>query len=101
MLGFGIGGIGLGLDDFCRLTFTEFRAVCKNYQESEEQRHRSEWERARMLSFHFLQPFMNRKCSPKELMPLPWDHDREEETDAVSRDEARRRMERRIRKEVQ
>ena len=59
------------------------------------------WELARMLSFHFLQPYMNRKCSPKELMPLPWDHDRGEETDAVSRDEARRRMERRIRKEVQ
>ena len=57
--------------------------------------------RARMLSFHFLQPYMNRKCLPKELMPLPWDHEREEGTDAVSRDEARRRMERRIRKEVQ
>ena len=85
-------------DDFCRLTFPEFRAVCSSYRESEERKERSEWERSRTLSFHFLQPYLKRKCSPEELMPLPWDSDRKEESKAVSRDEAKRRFEKRVRK---
>lgn len=90
--------MGMRLDDFCRLTFQEFRAACSSYREAEERRERSGWERVRTLSFHFLQPYLKKRCSPMELMPLPWDGDRKEEPETVSRDEARRRFERRMRK---
>ena len=90
--------MGMGFDDFCRLTFPEFRAACSSYREAEERRERSGWERTRALSFHFLQPYLKRECSPEELMPLPWDRNRKEKEKHVSRDEAKRRFEKRVRK---
>ena len=94
-LGFAVGAMGMGFDDFFRLTFPEFRAACSSYREAEERKERSEWERARTLSFHFLQPYLKRECSSEELMPLPWDRNRKEKEKHVSRDEAKRRFEKR------
>ena len=90
-----MGAMGMGFDDFFRLTFPEFRAACSSYREAEERRERSSWERTRALSFHFLQPYLKRECSPEELMPLPWDRNRKEKEKHVSRDEAKRRFEKR------
>ena len=102
LLGFAVGAMGMGFDDFCRLTFPEFRAACSSYREAEERKERSEWERARTLSFHFLQPYLKRECSPKDLMTFAWECDGEQdsgkERESVSREEARKRFERRVRK---
>lgn len=48
LLGHALGCVGLSLDDFCRLTPSEFGAVCKAWLERQEQTMQDGWERMRM-----------------------------------------------------
>lgn len=68
-----MGGIGLSYDDFCRLTFPEFREVCKVYNSAREDDYRTGWEQVRTEAAIMVQPHTRKRIKPRELLPLPWD----------------------------
>lgn len=84
--------VGIGYDDFCRLTPEEFRAVCAASAASREALQRDGWERARQLAAISIQPHVRRKITPRQLMPLPWD--KAAAAPPVPKGDARARLER-------
>lgn len=68
-----MGCMGMSLDDFCRCTPSEFYAVWEAWNENRSQSEHGMWERARMLAFCTLQPYMNKKLRPQDIMQFPWD----------------------------
>lgn len=75
MLGFALGCVGLGYDDFCRLTPGEFKAVSDSFIELREADRREDWERMRILATVTIQPHIKNKLTAKKLLPLPWDNE--------------------------
>ena len=73
MLGHALGCIGMPLDDFCRLTPDEFGAVCKAWNERQEQLMRDGWERMRMNATIGIQPHVKGRVTPERLLPFPWE----------------------------
>ncbi len=77
MLGIAVGCVGLSLDDFCRLYFEEFESVCKAWREMNDNQERQAWERTRILAAISIQPHVKKKITPKQLIPLPWDNNKQ------------------------
>lgn len=75
MLGMATGCIGMSLDDFCRCTPSEFRAIWDVWHEMHERRERGAWERARMLALCALQPHARQRLRPADVMTFPWEKD--------------------------
>lgn len=75
LLGLATGCVGMSLDDFCRCTPSEFRAVHQAWADREQTRMRAEWERTRLTCTCLLQPWSKRRITPKDVLPLPWDED--------------------------
>lgn len=73
LLGLATGCVGMSLDDFCRLTPSEFKAVHQAWSEHQEATQRAEWERTRLTCTYLLQPWAKRRIAPKDVMRLPWD----------------------------
>lgn len=73
MLGYAVGVIGLGFDDFCALTPAETAAVFTAYRDKVDGRRRDAWERMRMSACIGIQPHVKKKITPTRLLPLPWD----------------------------
>ena len=97
MLGHALGCIGMPLDDFCRLTPDEFGAVCKAWNERQEQLMRDGWERMRMNATIGIQPHVKGRVTPERLLPFPWEKSKKKaEAPKVSAEEARKRFERLI-----
>lgn len=67
---------GLSLDDFCALTREEWEAVAEEIREGEIARMRESWEQTRQVVYATLSPHLSRSLSITELMPLPWDGDK-------------------------
>lgn len=65
--------IGIGYDDFCRMTIQETAAVFAAYREKHEADRRDAWERMRMQACIEIQPHLRKKITPRRLLPLPWD----------------------------
>lgn len=63
----------MSIDDFCRCTPAEFRAVADAWRETEERRERSEWYRMRMNCVLLLQPYSSGRIDPQELLLFPWE----------------------------
>jgi hypothetical protein len=100
MLGFGLGVIGMSLDDWSGLSPDEFSAVCQSYNDKEEARLHDEWERMRLLATITIQPHVKNRLHAEKLLPLPWDG-KPKKTDApkVSKEEAKSRFEQLLKKD--
>lgn len=92
MLGWAIGVGGMGLDDFVRLTPSEFSAVVEHVNRREDTRSRDGWEQARVVAKMAVQPYMKKDVRLEEFMPLPWDG-KAERAPEVSREEDKKRLE--------
>lgn len=83
MMGIALGCIGMSMDDFCRCTPSEFRAVYAGWWDMAEGRRREAWERLRMECLCSLQPYSKKRLEAADIMRFPWDdaeHGRGEET---------------------
>jgi len=72
-----MGCMGLSYEDFCRCTPSEFKATHDKWKELETHHYRNGWEQIRTLVGCFL-PFFPTKKTIKEVMPLPWDSEKED-----------------------
>lgn len=101
MLGYGIGVIGMNLEDWCDLSPDEFSAVCKAYNDKEEARLHDEWERMRLLATITIQPHVKNRLKADKLLPLPWDGEKKAEVPQVSKEEAKARFEQLLKQQDQ
>lgn len=93
LLGYGLGVIGMSLEDWCALSPDEFGAVCQAYNDKEEARLHDEWERMRLLATITIQPHVKNRLHADKLLPLPWDGKRGQAAEPVSKKEAKARFE--------
>lgn len=93
LLGIALGCIGLSLADFCVLTPDEWAEVYRNYREMLDEREKLEWERLRLLCAYTIQPHSRKKINPKKMMSFPWDNEKMESQNLVSREVGRDRFE--------
>lgn len=61
------------VDDFCRCTPLEFKAVYEGWAEREQRRERAAWERTRLECTTTLQPYSRRQLQPEDVMRFAWD----------------------------
>ena len=82
-----VGSIGMRLEDFCRCTPAEFRAIAEGWNDMEQNRERGEWERARMQCLCMIQPYSKEKLSPQDVMRFKWETEEgEEEVELTSKE---------------
>ena len=93
MLGYALGVIGLSYDDFCRLDFEEFDAICRACHSSRESVYREDWERIRLLAAITIQPHLKKKITPQALIPDTWDKQKPKGK-PLTKEEDRMRLER-------
>lgn len=86
----GVGGVSL--DDFVRLTPSEFSAVAEHVNRREDTRSRDGWEQTRVVAKMAVQPYMKKNVRLEEFMPLPWDG-KTERAPEVSKEEDKKRLE--------
>ena len=83
MMGLALGCIGMSMDDFCRCTPSEFRAVYAEWQGLQDVLRRESWERMRMECLCSLQPYSKKRLAAEDIMRFPWEEaDHEREADA-------------------
>jgi len=68
-----VGCIGMSRDDFCNCYYDEFEGICRAWRQMHEGQNREAWERARIVATIAIQPHVNKKITPQQLLPLPWD----------------------------
>lgn len=96
-----MGCMGMGLDDFCRLTPSEFSAALTAWQRQREADDRAEWERTRLHACITISPHVKGKMTPRRLLPFPWEKEKPQGTGPaakrqekpLSKEEALRRFE--------
>lgn len=96
LLGMAVGCIGMSHDDFCKCTFEEFESICKIWREMTERQSRDTWERARTIATIIIQPHVKKKITPQQLLPLPWDKEKQNhqsEAPELTAEEKRKRFE--------
>lgn len=92
-MGVAIGNIGMLVSEFLDMDMDEFRAVYQAWNEREEMREQSAWERTRILATMCVQPYSKKRLSPKDVLPLPWDKERKKSvSEVVSKEEAKKRL---------
>ncbi len=97
LLGVGLGEVGLCLQDFVRLTPSEFRAVTEAARDRQERINREDWARARLMACLSMQPHLTKRLRPQELLPFPWEQEGKENAEApkdLGKEESQRRFER-------
>ena len=70
MMGIAMGCIGMRMDDFCRCTPSEFKAIFNQWKENSESRQRGEWERVRMACLCSLQPYSKSTLTADNDIPM-------------------------------
>lgn len=85
----------MSYDDFCRVTFEELEAIIRAWREMTEGHVRDAWERTRVEAAIGIQPHVKKRITPRQLIPLPWDSNKDPEAEApkLSPDERRQRFE--------
>lgn len=73
MMGLALGCIGMSMDDFCRCTPSEFRAVYGGWRDMAEGLRREAWERTRMECLCSLQPYSKKRLAAEDIMRFAWD----------------------------
>lgn len=92
LYGHAVGSMGIRPDDFWMMTPSEFESVSAAWRVTQNARERGEWERMRTLASICIQPHVKNKLTPRQLLPFPWDDDRQE-TESLTHDERMRRAE--------
>ena len=87
-----MGCMGLGLDDFCSCTPSEFWKAYEAWHDQRESVVRESWEQTRVMCASFLQPYSKKRLTGKDVFPLPWDGSQEKEEE-VNEEERRARYE--------
>ena len=72
-MGLALGCIGMSMDDFCRCTPSEFRAVYGGWRDMAEGLRREAWERTRMECLCSLQPYSKKRLAAEDIMRFAWD----------------------------
>ena len=67
----------MSYEDFCRCEVNEFTAIYNAWKESRESQMRDSWEQTRILAAIMIQPYSKKKITPRQLIPLPWDTDKD------------------------
>lgn len=75
MLGVAVGCMGMSYDGFCFLSPEEFSHIYSAYAEREMRLYRDGWERARMVGYMAVQPYLKKGMKPHGVLPLPWDEE--------------------------
>ncbi len=73
-----VGEIGMSLDDFDRLTPAEFEAIFRRWASGQERADRAGWEQTRAQVLAALAPYTDRRLTPHDVLPLPWDGENRE-----------------------
>lgn len=95
-----MGCMGMGMDDFCRCTPSEFRAAWDAWNEMRQSRERGAWERMRMQCLCTLQPWSKERLSARDIMKFPWDDTKEKASESIpDREEILRRY-RKVKREA-
>lgn len=85
-----MGCVRMGLDDFCRLTPSQFAEVVRQHSRHTQEREHAEWERTRMTCMCLLQPHSKSRLKPTDIMRFPWEEPQQkaqEETQQLTREE--------------
>ena len=72
-MGMAMGCVGMCLNDFCRLTPSEFTAVFEAWQQKETYAERRQWEQVRFLSCSILKPYSKRSLELTDICRFSWD----------------------------
>lgn len=89
--------MGMSLNDFSALTYEEFTAAATAFEKRAAADFRNGWEQVREHLAVSVQPHLKKRLTKEQILRFPWDKEnRVERTQApqVSRDEAKRRLER-------
>ena len=73
MIGLAMGCVGMCLNDFCRLTPSEFTAVFEAWQQKETYAERRRWEQARFLACSILKPYSKKSLELTDVCRFSWD----------------------------
>lgn len=93
-----LGRIGLSYDDFCALTPQQFEEVIRADLDTRDAILHDNWGRMRFHACLTMQPHVKRRLRPSELVEFPWEKEDTPKVEAeqVSREEAERRFEERL-----
>ena len=72
-MGMVLARVVLCLNDFCRLTPSEFTAVFEAWQQKETYAERRQWEQVRFLSCSILKPYSKRSLELTDICRFSWD----------------------------
>ena len=72
-----MGRMGMSRADFESCTPLLFTRIVERWREWEQARERRSWEQTRLLATCMVRPYCQRAIAPEELLPLPWDEERE------------------------
>lgn len=87
MMGIAMGCVGMRMDDFCRCTPSEFKAIFNQWKENNESRQRGDWERVRMACLCSLQPYSKSTLTAEDIMTFPWEEKKEQRSEEKLTDE--------------
>ena len=68
-----MGCMGMGMDDFCRCTPSEFYAAYAAWHEYQDRLERGAWERVRIQCLCSLQPYSKKRIEAQDIMKFPWE----------------------------
>ena len=88
-----MGCMGLGLEDFCSCTPSEFWKIYESWHERAELTFRAGWEQTRILCASVLQPYSKKRLSAQDIFSLPWDGKDEDEEEKMTVEERKARYE--------
>ena len=72
-MAYGVGCIGMSIDDFDRCTPFEFIKIAESYNQLMTDTYQREWERTRIEAFWSVRPWAKPGLRPTDVVPLPWD----------------------------
>lgn len=80
-MGLAMGCVGMCLNDFYRLTPSEFAAVFEAWQQKETYAERRQWEQARFLACSVLKPYSKKNLELTDVCRFSWDAQPVKETE--------------------
>lgn len=83
--------MGMSHDDYCSCTPSEFWKIYELWSEQRDAMVKDEWDRTRMLCLSMVQPYSKKKLSGRDVFPLPWD--KQDEEQPMSKQERKTRYE--------
>ena len=66
--------MGMSLDDFCRCTPGEFRAVYDSWFSNQEMLMHRDWEVGRYIATMAVQPYSKTALKPIDMITFPWEN---------------------------